>query len=215
HPPDNAPFLPDDVEFLEFKNVGTNLLDLTGIGFSTGINFSFTNKTRIAPGQFFVLGRNRSALQAKYPGLVVNGIYTGRLDNGGERLALTNALGATVFSVEYKDSGRWPLTPDGKGYSLVSREPDANPNPSNPTSWRASTNPGGSPGADDPASTIPAIVINEALTHSDPPTVDAIELYNPTGSSVDIGGWFLTDDPAIPGKFRIPNGTTISAGGFL
>ena len=62
---------------------------------------------------------------------------------------------------------------------------------------------------------IPEIVINEALTHSDPPAVDAIELYNPTAAAADIGGWFLTDDAALPTKFRIPNGTMIAAGGYL
>ncbi|HKQ40144.1 MAG TPA: hypothetical protein VJ063_18875, partial [Verrucomicrobiae bacterium] len=38
---------------------------------------------------------------------------------------------------------------------------------------------------------------------------------NPTASAVNIGGWFLTDDPAIPGKYRIPDGTMIEAGGYV
>jgi hypothetical protein len=204
----------DEFEFLELKNAGTNVLDLSGMRFSEGIAFTFTNGTRVNPGQFFVLGRNRTTLQSRYPGLVVQGIYSGRLDNGGEKLTLSHALGTEVISVEYKDSGRWPLTPDGMGYSLVSRNPDSNPNPSNPTSWRASTNPLGSPGADDPASVIPAILINEALTHTDPPLLDSIELYNPTAADVNIGGWFLTDDGNTPQKFRIPDGTMIAAGGY-
>ncbi|HTD86552.1 MAG TPA: lamin tail domain-containing protein, partial [Candidatus Binatia bacterium] len=205
----------DDFEFVELKNVGTNPLIMTGMGFDSGITFSFTNGTSIAPGQFLVLGRHRGNLQARYPGLIVHGIYTGRLDNGGERLSITNILGTRLFSVEYKDSGRWPLTPDGRGFSLVSRNPNANANPNNPSSWRASTNPNGSPGADDPAPTAAGIVINEALTHTDAPTLDSVELYNPTASPANIGGWFLTDDPAIPAKYRIPDGTTIAAGGYL
>jgi hypothetical protein len=204
----------DDFEFVELKNAGTNVLDFTAMGFDAGITFSFTNGTRLNPGQFFVLGRNRANLQVRYPGLTVHGVYSGRLDNGGERLAITNLLGVRVLEVEYKDSGRWPLTPDGRGFSLVSRNPNANANPNNPSSWRASTNPGGSPGADDPAPIIPGIVINEALTHTDLPAVDAIELYNPTASAVNIGGWFLTDDAAIPTKFRIPDGTVLNAGEY-
>ena len=205
----------DDFEFVELKNTGTNVLDFTGMGFDAGFTFSFTNGTRLDPGQFFVLGRHRGNLQLRYPGLVVHGIYSGRLDNGGEQLAVTNILGARVFSADYKDSGRWPLTPDGRGFSLVTRSPNANANPNNPSSWRASTNPGGSPGADDPAPTIPGIVINEAFTHSESPEVDAIELHNPTAAGVNIGGWFLTDDAAAPTKFRIPNGTIIGAGAYL
>lgn len=205
----------DDFEFLEFKNAGTNILDFTAIGFDAGITFAFTNGTRLGPGQFFVLGRNRGNLQVRYTNLTVHGVYSGRLDNGGERLAMTNRLGARIFSVEYKDSGRWPLTPDGRGFSLVTRTPNANANPNNPSSWRASTNPGGSPGADDPTPTVAGIVINEALTHSDLPQVDAIELHNPTASPVNIGGWFLTDDGALPVRFRIPDGTIIASGQYL
>jgi hypothetical protein len=30
-----------------------------------------------------------------------------------------------------------------------------------------------------------------------------------------VGGWYLTDDRTVPRKFRIPDGTTIPAGGFV
>jgi hypothetical protein len=58
-------------------------------------------------------------------------------------------------------------------------------------------------------------VINEVLTASVPPEMDRIELFNPTADPVDIGGWFLTDDHSLAQKFRIPDNTTIPAGGFL
>ena len=65
---------------------------------------------------------------------------------------------------------------------------------------------GGSPGRADPAPlTVPAVVINEALTHTDLPQVDAIELYNPTTNVISLGGWFLTDDRLSPFKYRIPD----------
>ncbi|HEU0011851.1 MAG TPA: lamin tail domain-containing protein [Verrucomicrobiae bacterium] len=210
HPPQG-----DTLEFLELKNAGSSILDLSDIEFSEGFQFTFPYGTRLMPGQFYVLGRDRQALTNRYPGLTVDGLYTGHLDNAGENVVLKSAVGTKVLSVEYKDGGRWPISPDGFGYSLVPRNPNANPNPDNPTSWRASTNPGGSPGSDDPAPAIPAVVVNEALTHSDPPAVDYIELYNPTGAEVDLSGWFLTDDRAVPMKYRIPNGTTIPEGGYL
>src|SRR6185503_5631721 len=47
------------------------------------------------------------------------------------------------------------------------------------------------------------------------PDVDYIELYNPTGAAADLSGWFLTDDRAVPMKYRISNGTTIPAGGYI
>lgn len=48
---------------------------------------------------------------------------------------------------------------------------------------------------------------------------DWVELYNPGAWAVNIGGMYLTDDPAKPGKWRIPesqpNLTTIAARGYL
>jgi len=194
NPPGVGATAGDEFEFLELKNAGTNAIDLSGAAFN-GINFTFTNGTRLAPGQFFLLGRNATTLGARYPGVVVNGIYTGRLDNSGETITLLHPLGTKILSVDYKDSGKWPITPDGFGFSLVPKNPNANPNPDSPTNWRGSTNPGGSPGADDPPPVVAGIVINEALTHTDLPDVDYVELYNHSTQPVDISGCILTDDP--------------------
>lgn len=204
----------DEFEFLELKNTGTNTLNLSGLTF-IGITFTFTNHTLLAPGQFFVLAASATNFAAKYPGIGVRGVYSGRLANGGETLTLAHPLGATVFSVTFNDDVPWPLTPDNYGHSLVPKNPGATQAPDNGADWRASTNRGGSPGADDPPPIIPRIVINEILTASVPPEVDRIELFNPTAAPVNIGGWFLSDDAGDPTKFRIPNGTMISAGGFV
>ncbi|MDG2125053.1 MAG: lamin tail domain-containing protein [Verrucomicrobiales bacterium] len=71
--------------------------------------------------------------------------------------------------------------------------------------------------------TWPTIVLNEWMasnqsTLADPADGnfdDWIELANPTTSPADLSGWFLSDDPADPFKFRIPTGFTIPASGFL
>ncbi len=45
---------------------------------------------------------------------------------------------------------------------------------------------------------------------------DWVELYNPGESSEDISGFHLTDDPQeSPKKWKIPDGITIEAGGYL
>ncbi len=44
---------------------------------------------------------------------------------------------------------------------------------------------------------------------------DWFELYNPTGTAVDLGGWYLTDTLSLPRQFIIPAGTTIPANGRL
>lgn len=59
------------------------------------------------------------------------------------------------------------------------------------------------------------ILINELLSHSDPPLEDAVELYNPTDEPVDISGWFLSDSQNDLRKFRIPTNTFVPAGGYV
>jgi hypothetical protein len=60
------------------------------------------------------------------------------------------------------------------------------------------------------------MVINEVLTHTDPPREDAIELFNPTASPVNVGGWWLSDSRSVPQKFQIPANTPpVPPGGFL
>ena len=211
-PPNFGTNTSDDLEFLELKNTGTNGLDLSGLQFTDGITFSFTNGTLLAPGAFFVLARNVAAFTAKYPGVAVNGLYTGKLDNGGEKLTLAHVLGTNIFSFSYNNAVPWPITPDGYGFSLV--RANLSGAPGSPSSWRPSANIGGSPGADDPPIGIAGVVINEILTLPDAPDSDAVELYNPSATAADVGGWFLTDDAALPKKFRIPDGTFIPAGGF-
>lgn len=58
------------------------------------------------------------------------------------------------------------------------------------------------------------VVVNEAFTRSTPPAEDAVELYNPTASAVDLSGWWLSDDRHNRRKYQIPHGTTLLAGGY-
>ncbi|MFO1512112.1 MAG: lamin tail domain-containing protein [Verrucomicrobiota bacterium] len=58
------------------------------------------------------------------------------------------------------------------------------------------------------------IVINEVLSHTDPPLEDAVELRNLSSSPVDVSGWFISDDINNLRKFRIPNDTVIPADGY-
>lgn len=205
----------DEFEFLELKNTGTNALNLSGLTFSSGISFTFSNGTWLAPDAFFVLVRNTNAFASKYPGVIFDAVYAAQLNNGGEKLALSHPFAGEVFSVTYGDAAPWPVTADGHGFSLVQRSAGATQAPDDGSKWRASSLPGGSPGADDPETGIARIVINEALSAGVPPQADTIELFNPAATNADIGGWFLSDDPGVPRKFRIPDGTSIPAQGYI
>lgn len=66
------------------------------------------------------------------------------------------------------------------------------------------------------------VVINEvmsantsAVADQDGEYDDWIELYNTSDKTIDISKWILTDNPAIPDKFRIPAGTQIAPKGYL
>lgn len=66
-----------------------------------------------------------------------------------------------------------------------------------------------------------AVVINEFMASNDSITdpageaEDWIELYNRTGSDIDLGGALLSDDAAVPATWSFPDGTVIPANGYL
>ena len=209
HPPDAGLTDGDLFEFLELKNVGTNALGLGGFTFS-GISYTFPPGAVIGPGQFFVIARDAAAFASKYPSTIPQGFYSGQLANNGETITLSHPLGgAQVLSFTFGDLTPWPVTADGLDFSLVPIDPNSNPDYDDAHNWRPSSGLGGSPGADDPPFTVPTVFINEVLTHTET-GVDFIELFNPTTNVVDIGGWFLTDDPTVPKKYRIADGTSLA-----
>ncbi len=73
--------------------------------------------------------------------------------------------------------------------------------------------------------TVPPITINELMPLNSSYIADPngefndwFELYNPTNAAVDLGGWFVSDDPADLVKFQLTPGSPqvqISAEGFL
>jgi hypothetical protein len=215
NPPPTELFSGTQLEFLELKNIGSSELDLSGVHFADGIQFTFPIGTRLDPGAFVVLVSDTFAFSQVYPGVPISGVYSGQLANSGERITLSHAVGTPIFSVRYYDVEPWPTSPDGTGFSLVPVNPNLNADPDDAANWRASSAPGGSPGRDDASSDIPVILINEILTHTDLPAVDSIELHNPNPFPVDVGHWYLTDRRSTPQKFRIPSPTVIPAGGFV
>lgn len=74
------------------------------------------------------------------------------------------------------------------------------------------------------AATPPAgdVVINEFMASNDVTMADQdgeyddwIELFNNTSSSIDLSGYFLSDDAAELDQWEIPSGTSIDANGYL
>ncbi|MEL6108751.1 MAG: lamin tail domain-containing protein, partial [Planctomycetota bacterium] len=213
-----------DTEFIELTNTSggssATTLDLSGVSIVEGPSSPFVIPagTSLAPEARLVIAKDSAALLAAHPSLdplMVLGDYHGQLSNGGERIKIIDAGTETIFDVDYNDSDPWPIAPDGTGASLVLIDAESTPfdELAKPYHYRGSAEPGGTPGQ--PSNARRGIVINELLTHTDDPQVDAIELFNSTTSEVDLSGWYLSDSGTSPLKFRIPDGTQLGAGEYI
>ena len=130
-------------EFLELQNRGPLTLDLAGMTFSDGVGYIFPSGATIAPNAFCVLVNSSSNFARIWPAVPVRGEYSGKLDNGGESLALSHPLGFTVFAMTYDDMAAWPLSADGSGASLQRVNSDLDW--SNAENWIASVPTPGAP----------------------------------------------------------------------
>jgi hypothetical protein len=129
-------------EFLTLSNLGDAAADLSGSHFE-GIDFTFPAYADLAPNGCLVLVRDMAAFAERYPGISAAGIYSGKLSNKGEQITLKDAAGQPVVSVTYDDENGWPLTPNGRGDSLVLV--DAAGSLDDPKNWRASAQLYGTP----------------------------------------------------------------------
>ena len=217
--PLSGSYTAQDFEYIELKNISTYAtLDLNGVTLTAGVDFAFTGSavTTLAPGQRVLVVKNAAAFASRYgAGLTIAGTFTGSLDNAGERLRLLDASNEEILDFSYNNSW-YPMT-DGQGFSLVIANELAEPDAwDTAAGWRTSATVNGAPGREDMTPPVIApILVNELLPRPTPPGLDTVELYNSTATNVDIGGWFLTDSFGTPKKWRIPNGTTIAAGGYL
>ena len=204
-------------EYIELKNIGASPINLYLCEFTDGVRFTFPDIT-LPAGQHILVVENQSAFEARYgTGLNIAGEFNigSTLDNGGEEIVLRDAAGREIHDFDYKD---WYPVTDGRGASLGIIDP-AHADLTlwdQKDGWQASSTVGGSPDAANTANIVAngSIVINEALTHTDVAGGDWIELHNTTGTSIDIGDWFLSDNLDDLKKYQIASGTSIPAGGF-
>ncbi len=215
---------PEDFEFVELMNVSGDVdLNLNSVAFVDGVALTVDDDVALAAGERVVVVRNQEAFEFRYgtePRVI--GQYEQRLRNEGEDIRLVDPAGGEILNFEYASAGRWPGRADGKGAALEMALPyeTAAADYGNSEVWQSSIRFGGTPGAEPAAAT--GVVINEVLTHTDFPLVDAIELHNTNDAPVDVGGWYLSDSwgwESSTGngdyqKFRIPDGTVIPPRGY-
>jgi len=139
-----------EFEFIELQNAGTETQNLSLDRFVKGVNYVFPVNTILRPNECLVLASDEHYFNFRY-GFSPFGVYSGKLDNGGERIALLDASGDTLISFRYDDKQPWPEDADGKGYSLILQSTSIPPDYNNAASWCTSYQLHGSPGYIDTA----------------------------------------------------------------
>ncbi len=143
HPADAG----ETLEFIELYNNRAVFEDLTGYALTSGIQYVFEPGTIINSGQYLVVARDPVALETAYSINDVLGPFTGRLNNDGERIVLSNNNGENIISLQYNDESPWPVSPDGTGHSLILARLGGDPDEA--STWAPSMFIGGTPGKPD------------------------------------------------------------------
>lgn len=122
NPPDG-----NNGEFIELTNISETLtLDLTGVRFTRGINFTFLAR-ELAPGEHIVVARDPGFLSRIHPGKFPPRIIAGKFDdskfdNDSETVALTLPEPSDVNIQQFTYFSSWYLTTDTEGHSLELRD---------------------------------------------------------------------------------------------
>ncbi len=182
-------------DWFEIYNPNPQPVDISGLYLTDDLNDR--TKFALAPLSFIGVGEF-GYVRFFADGLSDPGHVSFRLSAAGEALGIFPVTGAPIDTVVFGpqdtdlSEGRFP---DG------------------------STNRTRFPGTATPAApnVLPLydVVISEVLTHSELPFEDAIELHNVSMKSINVGGWYLSDNRNDPRRFRIPNPTLIPPGGFV
>lgn len=172
-------------------------------------------------------------------------VYQKILGHGGGNAFVTNSIfyrsktapvtvdSLSVLDVNYSLSDTVPLAGTGNllgdplftdpaiyDFSLTPASPAINSgdpaHPLDPDGSRADMGAYYTYNADDYPYLVPSVVVvNEVMAHAHGNAPDWIELHNNSGEDLDIGGWYLSDDPDVPMKYRIADDTILPGNGYL
>jgi hypothetical protein len=148
HPLDTNEPNETDTEFIELKNIGTKAINLNGVQFNDGVDFTFGDES-LDPNAYILVVQNLADFQNLYgTDFNIAGEYDGSLNNGGEAIILTDPTGnLNIHNFAYSDG--WFSLTDGEGFSLTLRpealsDPNVNDTYNRKSAWRG---PGYSTGA--------------------------------------------------------------------
>jgi len=136
----------DVLEFVELVNRGEVPLDLSKVQLRGAVEFAFPILS-LDPNEAVLVVEDLEAFLEHYQvnETLVAGQWEGALSNGGEEFTIATPSGEPILTFTYDDSEDWPSMADGKGASLE-RVSISSDNLGDANAWRASAQPGGSPG---------------------------------------------------------------------
>ena len=116
--------LAPDSDFIEIHNISpTHAFDLTRYELN-GVDFVFSEGTVIGPGEYLLVVEDQAGFFANFgAGYPIAGEFNGKLDNGGETIALIERGlmpddDLLIDEVTYDSSPPWPVDSIGTGASL-------------------------------------------------------------------------------------------------
>ncbi len=184
-------------DWFEIFNGATTPVALNGLFLTDDL--STPNKYAIPPLSFIGIGED-AYIQFWADNQPSNGAdHTNfKLNNTAETISIYGPGLLQIDSISYTDPAvdtSYGRLPDG-GAKIAPLTPPGTPGEPN-------------------FSTLDSLVINEVLTHTDPPIEDAAEIYNTTSSPISVGGWYLSNKSTDLKRYRVPDGTVVPAKGYV
>ena len=211
-------------EWVELYNNSPVTVDIGGWkikdNLGTGASFTIPSGNTMSPGTFFTVAADTTGFNTLYG---YNPDISGSLpalNNTGDALILEDAYGNTMDAVAWEGGagagvptgwGSASLPSASTGSSIV--RSDETTDTDTYSDWTTASN-DGDPQTQSGSSV--KVVFSEVFY--DTPGTDSveewIELYNASSSTVDIGGWTITDNNGSGSTYTIPSGQSIAAGGY-
>jgi hypothetical protein len=202
-----------DAEFIEFANLGSTVLDLTGVRITNGVDFVFP-ACSLPPGARALVVRSASIVRSLYGNNVnIFGEYSGRLDNTSEKIVVQLPAPYDMAIVSFTYSAAWYPTTSGGGFTLELKDVDSvGSNDGLASNWKASTATGGSPPTVAAAPAITSsltqtaaigIAFSYQITASNQPSSYGASNL-PAGLSFSAASGLLSGTPTVTGTFGVP-----------
>jgi hypothetical protein len=175
--------------------------------------YDFPAGLSIESGEYLVVSLDITRFTARYPG--VNVVGTDSIfgfSNNGDQVRIFNSSSSLVISMTYEDTVPWPKGADGHGRTLEVKDMMADPN--DPQNWFDGCmfgSPGRAFSTCDPELVFSEVMYNPPLA---PDPDDWIEIWNRSGSSIDLSGWILKDRRDT-NAYIIDPGTVLGANEYV